>query len=576
MTTFTWLHLTDFHAGMRDDNCYWDRSEQAFLDDLKYLYRKTRPWDLILFTGDLVNRGQSTEFETVNELLQRLSQTINRLQKELQENHPIKFLAVPGNHDLIRPQNREDDGEFNRAIQRLTNRRTDEDLPNYFWEEPNCAERRVIQDVFEPYCSWFGWGTNTSSNASIPNEWLPGPENINYGIIPGDFSYILRKEDAELGIVGLNSSFLHLRDVQRGDLVLNVNQFNAVRPDRRGASWTRERHTCLLMTHHPPSWLNQHSRNHLHQQITSTDFTVHLYGHMHTPGYRSIGTSGAISQRFCQGRSLFGLEYVNQAQSIERSHGYMIGKITLTGERNGTDGKLYFFPRKLYTYDNSYKLGSDHDCFTLPDDICSEIINIVLNREYYPTDEQLRLIRGIFDSPNDRHDSLMRLYNDIQITQQQSEQWKELHEKFQKAVLGLSSCHSLLLQWTLEINNKPEKSVTLIPLIRQLWVTFCQDEMELSINLANDLSNNSVISAILQNLTDDCGSSYLENIEDTFQSLDGILGRLNELNRQNKNLIQRQICILGVALNEFLKVIDDQLKESVNHLKELIENLPTN
>ena len=54
MTTdsFSWLHLTDFHYGLKDQGCLWPTLRQPFLRDLAELYERCGPWDAVLFTGD--------------------------------------------------------------------------------------------------------------------------------------------------------------------------------------------------------------------------------------------------------------------------------------------------------------------------------------------------------------------------------------------------------------------------------------------------------------------------------------------------------------------------------------------
>lgn len=55
-------------------------------------------FDLVLFSGDLTNRGTSTEFQRLDEMLESLWTQFRRLGSD-----PV-LLAVPGNHDLVRPK----------------------------------------------------------------------------------------------------------------------------------------------------------------------------------------------------------------------------------------------------------------------------------------------------------------------------------------------------------------------------------------------------------------------------------------------------------------------------------------
>jgi 3',5'-cyclic AMP phosphodiesterase CpdA len=93
VSTFTWLQLTDFHAGMAEQDRIWPRTQKSFFDDLDALRPKTGPIDAVFFTGDLTQTG--SEFELVDEFLTSLRPHLGT---------PIApLLAVPGNHDLVRP-----------------------------------------------------------------------------------------------------------------------------------------------------------------------------------------------------------------------------------------------------------------------------------------------------------------------------------------------------------------------------------------------------------------------------------------------------------------------------------------
>lgn len=52
-TAFSWLHLTDFHYGLKGQKPLWPNLRQPFLDDLPRLHGHCGPWQAVLFTGDL-------------------------------------------------------------------------------------------------------------------------------------------------------------------------------------------------------------------------------------------------------------------------------------------------------------------------------------------------------------------------------------------------------------------------------------------------------------------------------------------------------------------------------------------
>ena len=66
------LHLTDFHQGMAGQKTLWPGVKESFLEDLARLHDTASPWDLVVFTGDLTQRGTTAEFAALDATLARL------------------------------------------------------------------------------------------------------------------------------------------------------------------------------------------------------------------------------------------------------------------------------------------------------------------------------------------------------------------------------------------------------------------------------------------------------------------------------------------------------------------------
>src|SRR2546427_12794522 len=98
MSRLNWLHLTDLHFGLSGQGPLWPNVKQAFFEDLSRLHDRTGPWQVVLFSGDFVQQGKRDEFEKLDE--QVLAPLWARM-KELGSEPSL--LAVPGNHDLVRP-----------------------------------------------------------------------------------------------------------------------------------------------------------------------------------------------------------------------------------------------------------------------------------------------------------------------------------------------------------------------------------------------------------------------------------------------------------------------------------------
>jgi 3',5'-cyclic AMP phosphodiesterase CpdA len=96
---FNWLHLSDLHFGLGGQTSLWPNVRDSFFGDLADLRERAGPWDAVLFTGDFVQRGGRDEFQRLDkEVLEPLWQKLT----ELGSGHAV-LLAVPGNHDLVRP-----------------------------------------------------------------------------------------------------------------------------------------------------------------------------------------------------------------------------------------------------------------------------------------------------------------------------------------------------------------------------------------------------------------------------------------------------------------------------------------
>jgi 3',5'-cyclic AMP phosphodiesterase CpdA len=94
-----WLHLSDLHVGVRYQNQLWPRFKAIFHKDLEDLLRRTGPIDLVIFSGDLAQQGTEQEFKQFDEVLDEILGRFSGFQE------PPKIIAVPGNHDLMRPSN---------------------------------------------------------------------------------------------------------------------------------------------------------------------------------------------------------------------------------------------------------------------------------------------------------------------------------------------------------------------------------------------------------------------------------------------------------------------------------------
>lgn len=334
MTTFRWLHLTDFHLGMSLNTDLWPNIEAAFFDDLDAVLKGT-DLDLVLFTGDLVQKGDAFEYQQLEQWLQKLWEKFSELKLQ-----PL-LLAVPGNHDLVRPP------EGASAAVALRDSWNEEEVQKEFRKNTDSEYRKLVERAFDNYSAW----RRTTQ--------IPKPEQFVQGLLPGDFSASIKKDQYSLAVIGLNSAFRHLGDKNtENNLSLDIRQLNAV-CDGDSPKWCKQHDICLLMTHHPVSWLSKEARDHFEAEIHNPPerFAVHLFGHMHKNSLTAIGKGGGSLRRHLQGASLFGLEDFHK-----RTHGYSVGELII---ENGT-ATIRFKPRKAERIPGGpWRFGRDQNNFTL-------------------------------------------------------------------------------------------------------------------------------------------------------------------------------------------------------------------
>jgi predicted MPP superfamily phosphohydrolase len=310
---FTWLHISDLHTGMSDEEYLFPSVRKRFFEDLEYLLNKTGPVDLVLFTGDLAYRGSQEEYTQVDQILNRLCEEL----KKISGNSP-GLVSVPGNHDLVRPQNLE-------TLTRLKALGGDSEAQSTFWHEADAALRKEVENMFRGYTEWW---ERTS---------LPKVSAFRRGSLPGDFSATFEKEGHRVGLLGLNTAFTNVADDQKGKLAVDIRQLVGAIPGDY-EDWFDGHDFSLLLTHHPENWFSDTCRPGFLEMRPPGRFAVHLFGHMHEGSFTTFryGSGGALN--LFQAPSLFGLEHYERGE--ERIHGYCVGQIDLDNET------LAFWPRR--------------------------------------------------------------------------------------------------------------------------------------------------------------------------------------------------------------------------------------
>lgn len=536
---FRWLHLTDLHLGMDGLENLWQNVEKIFFDDLEYLCEKVGPWDLVMFTGDITQRGIESEFQQVDKLLDKFWDNFDQM------GFKPKFLAVPGNHDLVRP-----DDEFDTALIGLEDMWSSPKIQKPFWDKIESPQRQLVIKAFENYVEW--WDNTT----------VPKPDIYSKGILPGDFSATIEKDGFKLGILGLNSAFLQLMGGDRkGKLALDLRQFHGA-CNKNGPSWAQAHHACLLLTHHPQDWLTDEAQAQLNGEIHSPPerFALHLFGHMHESKFRSLAQGGANDQRRLQGCSLFGMEGWGD-KNQERLHGYSLCELKI----KGNTAFLRIYPRKAWKkQDGGREIGPD-PTFRLPkgEDGTKPVTVELLYKQQRAMVAKDKIPDQKF-SDLDYLEKLKECQTSLSSLIEhriQVKDWKYLHENFQNLSLRLinlrgfisgkdykKSLQLLHLHWSMEclimINNYTNFDNIPEGQVRKKFEKINRNNNWLeTINDFKDKINQLVIKCVLP-----------ENLKETIEELDSFL------------------CSLEMINGSVLSYLDDQLKNKLSDIEKEHEN----
>lgn len=95
--SFTWLHFTDLHVGLTSQGWLWPTLKHLLYLDIRKVIEKSGPPDVVIFSGDLTQQGLDAEYDQLTRVLSELWSEFKII------GFLPNLIAIPGNHDLIRP-----------------------------------------------------------------------------------------------------------------------------------------------------------------------------------------------------------------------------------------------------------------------------------------------------------------------------------------------------------------------------------------------------------------------------------------------------------------------------------------
>ncbi|HSR93976.1 MAG TPA: metallophosphoesterase [Solirubrobacterales bacterium] len=273
------LHISDLHASVKGED---DRKRlvQAMLVDVVKLAGDGGV-DLVVFSGDLADRGRASEYRLARELL--LDPLVARLALE-----PSRIILVPGNHDVDRTQVRD-------LVERgLIDSLGDRDRVNELLESA-----RDLGDATERLQSWRDFVAEFNPDSAAASH--PGPLAAVHEFEFGATS---------VGVAALDSAWRASGEDDRGMLLLGDRQIESAL-ERIAAADIR-----IAVTHHPLGWLASFDADQARIEFENHGVIV-LSGHEHDPHPTALKSPGGEARYFSAGCLYQHREYPNSYSLIE-------------------------------------------------------------------------------------------------------------------------------------------------------------------------------------------------------------------------------------------------------------------
>ncbi|MCF2445766.1 metallophosphoesterase [Dyadobacter sp. CY345] len=366
------IQLSDIHLSIQNLQDLRNYYIEALVEDLSKFHKST-PIDIILFTGDLVDKGGSSLGEQFYQHFQ--NEVVHPIADKLK--FPLdRIFFVPGNHDINREEIDEQAEFF--LSSKLTKDLANNELIKMRNEFTRSNERIKKFKDFE---------SNFHSNT------------IDYVYSNNESLAVITIGEKKIGLALLNDSWRCSSDLKTEQHFIGYNQlFNAKRHFSAAGTFIN-----IAIFHHPLDAINQSEREEVENILKSQDFEIAFFGHSHrhradsiissSGGYLSLNGRSAFdnsketSSLFQLGYNLLDVNledksYVLYAQKFIRLNGYRFDKDTDALPGGIMAGKL---PSK----NNYFKLAeqSNNDDRELPDGYTADvqrIVKLLIGKSLYP------------------------------------------------------------------------------------------------------------------------------------------------------------------------------------------------
>lgn len=243
MTTNTpirWLHLSDFHVG-KDDYATRKMFDYILAHVCKRKDEGFVP-DLLFITGDLANKGQTSEYETL------WQEFILPLQQGIGSDIEQRTFSVPGNHDVDR-------GKFQAFS------REEITKPDSHYLDPTEDGANLRGEMLIP-----------RFRAYLDNDLTP--VSGAFAKPEGTYAQCLTIHGQEVGIAGINTAWLTKDEKDERQLTPGKPLLEKALDTINSAK------LCIVLGHHPIDWFIPTLQKPI-KSLLGQHHVLYLHGHLH-------------------------------------------------------------------------------------------------------------------------------------------------------------------------------------------------------------------------------------------------------------------------------------------------------
>ena len=242
------LHFSDFHL----DSNRLKEARVLLRDMIESLKNAGLKPDLILFTGDMLNRGNEAFSDIKKGFETFRSDVINELCSKIGI-EPFRFIFVPGNHDIDRDA---DDPFIEEGLDVRTQNEADVDKLLHNSQIEKYTQRIQVYKEFEK---------------SVFDSY----KGIDYQYGRFASAYKIRIDNHIIGILGLNSVWRSSKD-DAGRLVLGLAQIY------ENAEFLDDCDIKIALCHHRYNHLKDFEKEKLTEILAENKYLMYFTGHEHT------------------------------------------------------------------------------------------------------------------------------------------------------------------------------------------------------------------------------------------------------------------------------------------------------